>query len=95
MGTFNQASATRTYDRGIVRVNPDGSMAVQVIIKDASGQPVDNFLLHLPVAGPITNDVGGTVAANTPNAVKTARTAFTDAIDAAIDNAAAAGKFAR
>lgn len=95
MGSFTQGSASRTYDRGIVHIGAGGVAQVEITIRNAAGRPVDQFTLTLPMSGAIVDSDGTQIAAGVPAAIANARNSFLAALDAAIDNAAAAGKFTR
>lgn len=95
MGTFASPGFTRTYDRGAMRIDLDGTTHVHVEIKNEAGSVVDRFEVRIPVAGAITDQGGNQLAASVPVGIANARASLLSAIDSAIDNAAAAGKFAR
>lgn len=94
MGTF-QENATRTYTRGPLRLLADGRMAVDVLITNDAGKLIGAFEVRIPVAGPILDQDGQQLSASVPVGISNTRTSLISAIDSAIDNAAAAGKFAR
>jgi hypothetical protein len=94
-GTFQQPLSTRSYDRGAVVLEADGSERVRVRVTDAGGKLVDLIDVTVPVSGAITDSHGNVLAASVPAAIGTTRTSHLAAIDSAIDGAAAAGKFAR
>ncbi len=95
MGTFTAPAADHTYDVGIVHLNPDGSSSVQVIIRNLAGAPIDLFILTIALNGPVMTETGVQVAAQLPSNARTAQTAYLSALNAAVDAAAAAGKFVR
>jgi hypothetical protein len=95
MGDFTQPSAPRTFERTHIRVGVNGAMEVGIAIKNAAGRVIDRFELTLPLSGAVTDNEGNQISANVPGAIGTARTALLTAIDNAIENAAAAGKFNR
>jgi hypothetical protein len=96
MGEFVQGSATRTYERRAIRIDGGGtSFTVEVAVLNAAGRVVDRFEVRVPASGVILDEDGNQIAASVPGAVNTARTSFLNAIDAAIDSAAAANKFVR
>jgi hypothetical protein len=94
-GTFAQPGGNRAYDRGHVAIQPGGAMRVQVSVANDAGKTVDNFEVRIPVSGAILDHDGSQIAASVPAAIANARASLLSAIDAAIDNAAAAGRFAR
>lgn len=95
-GTFQQGTATRTYERRHVRFDPaSSSFEAQVAVLTAGGRLIDTFIVRVPASGAIVDDDGNQIAASVPAGLNTARTSFLTALDSAIDNAAAAGKFAR
>ncbi len=95
MGNFTQPSGNRTYERGHIALNVDGTMRVGVHVTNDAGKTVDNFEVRVPVSGAITDQDGNQLAASVPVGISSARTSLLSAIDAAIDSAAASGKFAR
>lgn len=95
-GTFQQVAATRTYTRRHVRFDANsGAFSAQVVVLTAGGRMIDSFDVRVPTSGAIVDEDGNQVAASVPGGLNTARNSFLSALDAAIDNAAAAGKFAR
>lgn len=95
MGQFTQNQVTRNYDRRLIQIGADGTMFVLVIVSNALGREVDRFEVRIPPSGPIVDADGNQLAASVPAGLNNARTSFLTAIDNAIDNAAAAGKFSR
>ena len=94
-GTFTQSSAVRTYTRSAIRLAPDGSGIVSLVVTNAAGRTIDHFDVLVPVSGAIVDSDGNQLAASVPAGVSSARTSYLTAIDAAIDAAATAGKFVR
>jgi hypothetical protein len=95
MGNFTQPSANRIYARDHVHVSPDGVLRVRLVITNDAGTPVDDLYVIVPVSGPIMDHRGNQLAASVPAGLNSARNSFLAALDAAIDSAAAAGRFAR
>jgi hypothetical protein len=96
MGTFQQDAVTRTYQRRSIRINGgDGSFAVEITVMNANGRQIDRLEVRVPASGAILDEEGTQIAAVVPVGLASARASFLSAVDAAVDNAAAAGKFAR
>ena len=95
MGMFSQPTGNRTYTRGDIALRADGSMMVPLVVANDAGKTVDRFQVIVPVAGAVVDQDGNQLAASVPAGISNARTSLLNAIDTAIDNAAAAGKFAR
>jgi hypothetical protein len=95
-GTFQQGTATRTYERRSIRIDGGGtSFSVDIAVLNAGGRLIDNFEVRVPASGAIVDSDGNQLAASVPAGIASARASFLSAIDSAIDSAAAAGKFAR
>ena len=95
-GTFTQPSAARVYERGDTVLRPDGALAVRINIRNGEGgRIIDGFEVIVPASGAVVDSEGNQIAAGVPVAISSARLSLTTALDAAIDNAAAAGKFHR